>query len=97
VGETDGEYNDTDIYFRDPQNKLISQRYTMTHVGELTYDLSKGTPITMADLAANGRRVLTGLSADVMIGLASISNAASEALPEEVSAMLALFSLSQKK
>lgn len=97
VGETDGEYNDTDIYFLDPQNKLISQRYTMTHVGELTYDLSKGTPITMADLAANERRVLTGLSADAMIGLASISNAASEALPEEVSAMLALFSLSQKK
>ena len=96
VGETDGKYNDTDIYFIDPQNKLISQHSTMTHEGELTYDLSKGTPVTIADLSAKDRSVLTGLSADAMLGLASISNAASEALPEEVSAMLALFSLSQK-
>ena len=97
VGETDGKYNDTDIYFIDPQNKLISQHSTMTHEGELTYDLSKGTPVTMGDLSAKDRSVLTGLSADAMLGLASISNAASEALPEEVSAMLALFSLSQEK
>ncbi len=97
VGATDGKYNDTDIYFIDPQNKLISQRSTMTHEGELTYDLSKGTPVTMGDLAAKNRSVLTSLSTDAMIGLASISNAASDALPEEISAMLALFSLSQMK
>lgn len=69
----------------------------MTHEGELTYDLSKGTPVTMGDLAAKNRSVLTSLSTDAMIGLASISNAASDALPEEISAMLALFSLSQMK
>ena len=34
---------------------------------------------------------------DAMMGLAEIYSAASEALPEEVSAMLALFSLNAKK
>jgi hypothetical protein len=96
VGETDGEYNDTDIYFLDPQNKLIRQSSTMTHEGERTFDLSKGTPVSLTDLTSKKRSVLTALSTDAMIGMASISAAASEALPEEVSAMLALFSLSKK-
>ena len=97
TGNRDGEeYNDADIYFLDPQNKLIGQRTTLAHEGQRTYDLSQGTPVTLAQLKSKDRDVMTGLSADAMIGLASISTAASEALPEEVSAMLALLSLSQK-
>ena len=52
VGEKDEKYNDTDIYFLDPQNKLLRQSSTMTHEGERTFDLSKGTPVTLADLTA---------------------------------------------
>ena len=96
VGEKDEKYNDTDIYFLDPQNKLIRQSSTMTHEGERTFDLSKGTPVSLTDLTSKKRSVLAGLSTDAMIGMASISAAASEALPEEVSAMLTLFSLSAK-
>lgn len=96
VGEKDEKYNDTDIYFLDPQNKLIRQSSTMTHEGERTFDLSEGTPVSLTDLTSKKRSVLTALSTDAMIGMASISAAASEALPEEVSAMLALFSLSKK-
>ena len=94
VGEGDEKFNDAEIFFLDPQNSLISQRSTMTHEGGITYDLTKGTPVTLSDLANKDRSVLTGLSTDVMLGLASISTAASEALPDEVSAMLALFSFS---
>ena len=68
----------------------------MTHENGLTFDLSQGTPITLSDLKGKDSSVLAGLSTDVMLGLASIATAASEALPEEVSAMLALFSLSSE-
>ncbi len=97
VGEKDEKYNDTDIYFLDPQNSLLRQSSTMTHEGERTFDLSKGTPVTLADLTAkNNKAVMTSLGMDATIGVAGITAAASEALPEEVSAMLALFSLSAK-
>ena len=96
VGENDQKYNDTEIFFLDPENSLISQRSTMTHENGLTFDLSQGTPITLSDLKGKDSSVLAGLSTDVMLGLASIATAASEALPEEVSAMLALFSLSSE-
>ncbi len=97
VGEGDEKYNDADIYFLDPQNKLLRQSSTMTHEGERTFDLSKGTPVSLTELTSKNRSVLTGLSTDAMIGMASISAAASEAMPEEVGAMLALLSLSAKK
>ena len=97
VGEKDEKYNDTDIYFLDPQNSLLRQSSTMTHEGERTFDLSKGAPVTLADLTAkNNKAVMTSLGMDATIGVAGITAAASEALPEEVSAMLALFSLSAK-
>lgn len=97
VGERDEKYNDTDIYFIDPQNKLIGQRSTMTHEGERTFDLSKGAAVTLADLAAkDNKAVATSLGMDATIGVASITAAASEALPEEISALLALLSLSPK-
>ena len=96
LGAKDGYYDETDIYFLDPQNELLCQRSTMTHEDGRTFDLSKGDPVTMSELIAGKRSLLTSLSADAMIGLASISTAASEALPEEVSAMLALFNLSKK-
>ena len=97
TGDRDGEeYSDAEIYFLDPQNKLIGEHATLAHEGRRTYDLSRGTPVTLAQLKAKDRDVMAGLSADAMIGVASISTAASEALPDEVSAMLALFSLSGK-
>jgi len=93
--EGDEKTTETSIYFVDPQNKLIHQRDTVSDEGERTFDLSAGTPVTPADLKNDD--VKASLAADAMMGLASISAAASEALPEEVSAMLALFSLSQEK
>lgn len=97
VDDQDGKTNDTEIYFIDPQNPLVRQHTTMVHEGERTFDLSKGAPVTLADLTGKKSSVLTSLSTDTMIGLAAISNAASEALPDEVGAMLALFSLSGRK
>ena len=95
VGEKDEKYNDTDIYFLDPQNKLLRLSSTMTHEGERTFDLSKGIPVSLSDLTAkDNKAVKTSLGMDAAIGVAGITAAASEALPEEVSAMLALFSLS---
>jgi len=96
VSENDGYYNDTGIYFLDPDHRLISQRSTMAHEGALTYDLSKGTPVTLADLTSKKSNALKALGTDAMIGTALITSAAGEALPEEVSAMLSLFSLSSK-
>ena len=56
-----------------------------------TFDLSKGTAVTMADM--KDEKTKSAVSMDAMMGLAGIYSAASEALPDEVGAMVALFSL----
>ena len=90
--EGDENNRETSIYFVDPQNKLVSQRDTVSD-GERTFDLSKGTAVTVADM--KDEKTKSAVSMDAMMGLAGIYSAASEALPEEVGAMVALLNLAQ--
>ena len=93
VVEGDEQTSETSIYFVDPQNKLVSQRDTVSNDGERTFDLTKGTPVTSADM--KDEKTKSAVSMDAMMGLAGIYSAASEALPEEVGAMVALLNLAQ--
>ena len=93
VDQIDEQTTETSIYFVDPQNKLVSQSDTVSYDGERTFDLTKGTQITAADM--KDEKTKSAVSMDAMMGLAGIYSAASDALPEEVSAMVALLNLAQ--
>ena len=92
VDQIDELTTETSLYFVDPQNKLVSKRETVNDGEQRTFDLTKGTAVTMADM--KDEKTKSAVSMDAMMGLAGIYTAASDALPEEVSAMVALFSLS---
>lgn len=93
VDQIDEKTTETSLYFVDPQNKLVSQRDTVSDGEQRTFDLTKGTAVTMADLKDD--KTKSAVSMDAMMGLAGIYSAASDALPDEVGAMVALLNFAQ--